>query len=159
MGARETALNVLIACRKDGKRTWGVLPFLTFSILTLGIFPLIWHCKIISRMQNYCDARGMKCLISKRYYLCWTLIGLPILVGPIIALFRFLGAFRAIAFRFNEAHTFPLTTEALAVGVPDPAEEQRPRKSIIEQILAPDEELDNEEQAQDDAEEAPILDQ
>ena len=143
--------GINVACRKDGKRTWGILPFLTFSVLTLGVFPLVWHCKVINRMQNYCEARGMKCLVSKRYYLCWTLIGLPILVGPVIALFRFLAAFRAIAFRFNEAHTFPLSAEALAVGVPDLAEEQRPRKSIIEQILDPDEEpLPDEECENDD---------
>ena len=156
--------GINVACRKDGKRTWGLFPFLTFSVLTLGIFPLIWHCKVINRMQNYCDARGMKCLISKRYYLCWSLIGLPILIGPVIALFRFLAAFRAIAFRFNNAHTFPLSAEALAVGVPDPTEEQRPRKSIIEQILAPVEELAEEEQKDeesdsDDEGEAPVLNQ
>ncbi len=143
--------GINVACRKDGKRTWGILPFLTFSVITLGIFPLVWHCKVINRMQKYCEARGMKCLVSKRYYLCWTLIGLPILVGPVIALFRFLAAFRAIAFRFNEAHIFPLSAQALAVGVPDLAEEQRPRKSIIEQILDPDEEpLPDEESENDD---------
>ena len=151
--------GINIACRKDGKRTWGVFPFLTFSVLTLGIFPLVWHCKVINRMQNYCNAREMKCLISKRYYLCWALIGLPILVGPVIAQLRFLAAFRAVAFRFNTAHTFPLTTEALTVGVPEPAEEQRHRKSIIEQIITPDEEYTAEEQAQSDENESPILDQ
>lgn len=146
--------SINIACRKDGKRTWGVLSFLLFSVFTLGIFTLVWHCKIINRMKNYCDTHDVECRISKRYYLCWTLIGLPILVGPLIALHRFLGAFRNIARNFNATHTFPLSAEMLAADIPEPVENPRPRKSIIEQILAPDEELlpESEEDEDDDDE-------
>ncbi len=150
-----------ITCRKDGKRTWGALPFLVFSFLTLGIFPLVWHCKIINRMKHYCDTHGIECRISKRFYLCWTLIAFPILVGPFIAIFRFLTAFRDIARNFNETHTFPLSAEMLAADIPEPAEEARPRKSIIEQILDPDEELlpeqSEEEDDEDDEDDTPFL--
>ena len=142
--------SINIACRKDGKRTWGVLPYLLFSFFTLGIFALVWHCKIINRMKKHCEAHGIECRISKRFYLCWTLIGLPIVVGPIIALYRFLSAYRDIARNFNETHTFPLSAEALAADIPEHTEEQRPRKSIIEQILAPDEELLPDEEDEDD---------
>ena len=40
----------------------------------------------------------------------------------------------------------------LAVEIPEQPEEQRPRKSIIEQILAPDEALPTEEQSAEDDE-------
>lgn len=153
--------SVNIACRKDGKRTWGTLPFLVFSFITLGIFPLVWHCKIINRMKKYCDEHGMECRISKRYYLCWTLIALPILVGPFIALSCFHSAFRDVAHKFNETHAFPLSAEMLAADIPEPVEETRPRKSIIEQILAPDEELlapeEDDDDDGDDEEDDPIL--
>jgi hypothetical protein len=144
--------SVNIACRKDGKRTWGVLPFLVFSVITLGIFPLVWHCKVINRMNDYCEKHGIECRISKRFYLCWTLIGFPILIGPLVALARFLSVFRDIARNFNATHSFPLADEVLAVEIPEQPEEQRPRKSIIEQILAPDEALPTEEQSAEDDE-------
>ncbi len=153
--------SINVACRKDGKRTWGLLPFLVFSFISLGIFPLIWHCKIINRMNEYCEAHGIECHISKRYYLCWTLIGLPILIGPFVALARFLSVFRDIARHFNDTHTFPLSADVLTVEIPEPTEEQRPRKSIIEQILAPDEEFPPVEEAseddKDDEDDNPVL--
>ena len=85
---------------------------------------------------------------TKHFYLCWTLIGLPILVGPLIAVARFLQAFNYMAQRFNSEHTFPLSEEEINAVVPLD-EEHRPRKSIIEQIITPEEEeplrLDDEE--------------
>ena len=136
--------SVNIACRKDGKRTWGGLSYLLFTLLTLGVFAVVWHCKVINRMTRYMEKHGQKCIITKRFYLCWTLIAWPILVGPLIALARFLVAFRDMAVLFNSTHVFPLSAHKLAADIPE-AEEPRPRKSIIEQIIAPDEELPDEE--------------
>ena len=143
--------GINIACRKDGKRTWGALPVLVFTIITLGIFPIVWHCKIINRMKEYCEKHGIACKASKRFYLCWGLIGFPILVGPLIASAHFLRAFREIAASFNQSHTFPLSSEMLSADIPEQVEEPRPRKSIIEQILDPDEEpLDEEDDDDED---------
>ena len=73
-----------IACRKDGKRTWGLVPFLLCTVITLGIFPLIWNCKVINRIQNYCKTHGVECTVTKKFYLLWTLPGLLTVVGPLI---------------------------------------------------------------------------
>lgn len=135
------AQSTNIACRKDGKRTWGGLVYLLLSICTLGAFAVIWHYKVINRMQRYLAKHDQKCLVTKRYYLCWTLIGLPILVGPMIAIARFLKAFCDMGELFNSTHVFPLCASELAADIPEPVEETRPRKSIIEQILEPNGEL------------------
>ncbi|MBE6629426.1 MAG: AI-2E family transporter [Ruminococcaceae bacterium] len=129
-----------LACAKDNKRTWGVFPFLLFSIITLGVFPLIWHCKLINRMNGFMQRRNAAPIVTKRFYLCWTLIALPILVGPLIAVARFLRAFNTMAERFNSEHTFPLSEEEIDAVVPISEEEHRARKSIIEQIITPEEE-------------------
>ena len=143
--------SVNIACRKDGKRTWTALPYVLLSIITLGVFALVWHCKIINRMKEYFERHDQQCLITKHYYLCWTLIGLPILVGPIIAAVRFLATFRDMAELFNSTHVFPLSANELAADIPAaPVQESRPRKSIIEQILDPDEELFDEDDTETD---------
>ena len=141
-----------LVCAKDQKRTWGVFPFLFFSIITLGIFPVIWHCQMINRMNNYLRKRSCPVIVTKRFYLCWTLIGLPILVGPFIALERFLRSFHTISQQFNAEHTFPLSEEELESVIPA-IEEPVQRKSIIDQIIVPDEEepvrFDDEDYAKD----------
>ena len=128
-----------IACHKDGKRTWGVFSYLVLSILTLGIFPIIWHVKVIIRFRTYCAENGKECPISLRYYLCWTLIGFPILVGPAIALARFLKAFSEVCAIYNSKHTFPLSEEELRAEEyqPTPQKSKKPRIPLIDQINSP----------------------
>ncbi len=128
-----------LVCAKDQKRTWGVFPFLFFSVITIGIFPLIWHCRLIGRMNAYLEQNHKPPVVTKRFYLCWTLIGLPIVVGPFIAIARFLKSFNEIAAHFNAAHTFPLSDEELKQIIPE-TEEPRQRKSFIDQVIAPEEE-------------------
>ncbi len=142
------AQSTNIACRKDGKRTWGIFPYLLLGIFTLGIFPLIWHCKVITRFENYCKEHGKKCVISHKFFLCWALIGLPILVGPFIALARFLRAFSQMCTIYNETHTFPLSAEELKEEELwhqqlRKSRKQRRRQSLIEEILSP---MDTEEE-------------
>ena len=130
------AQSINIACRRDGKRTWGFLSFLLLSVLTIGIFPLAWHCGVITRMQNYCEENGKTCPATKKFYLCWTLIGLPILVGPLIAIARFLKGFATVCEIYNSTHTFPLSEEEIKaeealLKQPRP---KKHRKSWIDQI-------------------------
>ena len=147
------AQSINLACRHDGKRTWGFVSFLLLSVITLGIFPLIWHCQVIKRMNSYLEENNKQPIISQKFYLCWTLIGFPILVGPLIAVARFLRSFSLLATVFNKAHTFPLSEDYLKEEIPSLFEEQKPRKSIIEQILeTPAEALSDEEDAPGDEE-------
>ena len=130
------AQSANIACRKDGRRTWGFLSFLLLAIVTVGIFPIVWHCKVITRMQNYCAENGKVCPISKKFYLCWTLIGLPTVVGPMIAIARFLRGFSVMCKTYNETHTFPLSEEEIKAeeALMNQPKPKKRRKSLIEQI-------------------------
>ena len=136
------AQTVNIACYKDGKRTWGLLPFLTFSVITLGIFPLIWHCKLISRMRTYCEAHGTECVVTKRFYLLWTLPGLLTVVGPLIAIARVLRAYTQTCLLYNSLHTFPLSPVEIEAEEQQLAEAAALRKkhgtrrrSLLEDII------------------------
>ncbi len=132
------AQSTNIACRKDGKRTWGFLSFLLLAIFTLGIFPIVWHCRVITRMQHYCAENGRSCPITKKFYLCWTLIGFPTLVGPLIALARFLRGFSVMCDTYNSTHTFPLTEEEIRAEemLINQSKPKKRRKSLVEQINA-----------------------
>ena len=123
-----------LACRKDGKRTWGFFPFLLFSILTLGIYALIWHCSVIRRMQIFCRENGQECRVSRKRYLLWALPGLLIVIGPLVALGYFIAAFNQMCTIYNASHTFPLDLEELKAEMELPVKETRPRMSLIDQI-------------------------
>ncbi len=41
------------ACRNDGQNTKGLLLFIVFSIITLGIYSIIWYCMWINRCNTY----------------------------------------------------------------------------------------------------------
>ncbi|MBQ8356381.1 MAG: AI-2E family transporter [Clostridia bacterium] len=127
------AQSTNIACRKDDKRTWGAFPFFLLSIFTLGIFPIVWHCKVITRFRTYCEENGVECPVSRKFYLCWTLIGLPTVVGPLIALARFLRAFSTVCGIYNATHTFPLSEEEMKIQE-NILKTSAPRKSLIDQI-------------------------
>jgi hypothetical protein len=120
------AQSMNAAARKDGKRTWGVLPFILFTIFTLGAYAIIWHYKMITRIRGYCERHGKESCITHKFYLCWTLPGILCLVGPLIALARFLRAFNEFAYIYNENHTFPLSEEEIKrESAPIPSKKDR----------------------------------
>ena len=139
-----------IACRKDGKRTWGFFPYLVLAIFTLGIFPLIWHIKVLARIRKYCRENGEECVLTRKFFLCWALIGLPIIVGPFIALARFLRAVSQMCAIYNRTHTFPLSAEEMEEEErwhqQRMSSRKRRRLSIIEELIAPID-LDDEEES------------
>ena len=42
-----------IACKDDGKNTTGLLLFITFSLLTFGIYSIVWYYNWINRCNAY----------------------------------------------------------------------------------------------------------
>ncbi|MBE6555976.1 MAG: AI-2E family transporter [Ruminococcaceae bacterium] len=127
-----------IACCRDGKRTWGVFPYVFLGIVTLGIYPLIWHCQMIRRFREQCKEHGEECRISLKFYLLWSLLGFPILVGPLIAFYRFLAAFNRMCAIFNETHVFPVSRESI---LKEAEEAARAREALLEARKAAEAEL------------------
>ena len=66
--ARETNL----ACREDGKKTTGLLLFIIFTILTLGIYAIIWQAMLINRRSFFLIKHGKPEVLSLSTYL-WTI--------------------------------------------------------------------------------------
>ena len=97
-----------ISCSRDGKRTWGAFPFFTLGIVTLGIYPIVWHCQTINRYRHLCEQHDEKCRVTLKFYLLWSLLGVFTVVGPFIAIAKFIAAYTQSCRIFNETHTFPL---------------------------------------------------
>lgn len=132
------AQSTNIACKRDGKRTWGFIPMFICSILTLGIFYVIWHCQVIRRYREYCIRNGEEPVASVKYYALWTLLGAPILVGPFIGIAKFLKAFNQTATIFNRTHTFPITDEVFAEEAAEGAAMHAARKAnklTVQEVL------------------------
>lgn len=98
------AQSTNLACHKDGRRTWGIFPYLLTSVCTLGIFPFVWHCQVINRWQAFCEAHGERCRVTKKYFLILGLLGLPTLIGPILALTRFLAGMNQMSRIYNREY-------------------------------------------------------
>lgn len=111
-----------VACVKDGKRTRGLIPYLFLSILTLGIFGLVWHAGMIERWRDNAKANGKECAVTPKFFVLWMVPGVLTVVGPLIAFAALLRGFNGMCRIFNETHTFPLTPEAIAMSEPTPAE-------------------------------------
>jgi magnesium-transporting ATPase (P-type) len=46
------------ACKDDGKNTTGLFLYLVFTILTCGIYSIVWDCMWISRCNAYLAKNG-----------------------------------------------------------------------------------------------------
>ena len=99
-----TAQYTNLACAKDNKRTWGFFSYLLANIFTMGIYGYIWHCSVISRWKKYCEERGEECPVTQKYFLLWGLVGLPTLIGPLLALSRFMRGLNLTAKLYNKEH-------------------------------------------------------
>ena len=47
-----------IACHEDAKHTRGLLAFILFSIITFGIYSIVWQAMLINRRCNYLASHG-----------------------------------------------------------------------------------------------------
>lgn len=45
-------------CRNDGRHTTGLFLYIMFSVITLGIYSIVWYCKWISRCNTYLAVNG-----------------------------------------------------------------------------------------------------
>lgn len=79
--ARETN----ISCKEDNKHTMGLLLLILLSLLTCGIWSIVWMCLIISRWEEKARRCGEHPSCSILAYLLWSILGSLIIIGPLIA--------------------------------------------------------------------------
>jgi hypothetical protein len=70
-----------IACKSDGKNTTGLFLYIVFSILTLGIYSVVWDCMWINRCNAFLARNGKpEGLQMSTYLLTMFLLG-PLTLG------------------------------------------------------------------------------
>jgi len=63
--AKETNL----ACEGDGKHTRGLLGFILLTIVTFGIYAIVWYCSLIDRRGNFLIKNGKPEVVKSSTYL------------------------------------------------------------------------------------------
>lgn len=74
-----------VSCKEDGKNTMGLLLFILLSIVTFGIWSIVWYCLVIARWENKATQAGEQPSCTIISYLLWEIVGAIIFVGPIVA--------------------------------------------------------------------------
>ena len=69
------------ACKGDGRSTTGLFLFIVFSILTLGIYSIVWYCMWISRCNTYLAVNGRQQGLQVSTYLIAVFLGEELLAA------------------------------------------------------------------------------
>ena len=91
------------ACASDGKNTLGLLAYIILTILTAGIFSIIWWVLIVDRWNAYLQKNGKGIRITPIGYLLWTTIGSFIIIGPFVALHQSIHTMNDVAATYNHS--------------------------------------------------------
>lgn len=108
-----------IACKNDGKNTTGLLLFIVFSLITLGIYGIVWYCKWISRCNMYLAMNGRPQGLQVSTYILSVFFG-PLTLGifNLVVFCKELYLQNAVNRTYNELNFAPVITEQIDVIVP-----------------------------------------
>lgn len=91
-----------IAQKHDGRHTTHYcLVFFLLSWLTLGIYPLIWHSNLCSRMGTELVRRNIGYSFGAGDYWGWNIFGVLILIDPFIFYYKFFKAMNLLCEDYN----------------------------------------------------------
>ena len=96
------AKEINIACKDDGRNTFGFWITFILGVFTGGLFYIIWYVLLVSRMNDFLATKGVEKRITPLGYLLWDTIGLLIIVGPFIAMHKLLHTMNDCASLYNE---------------------------------------------------------
>lgn len=88
----------------DHHTTLGLLVYILVSMITGGLFSLIWMILIIMRWENFAKIAGEQPKCTLVSYLCWMIFGSLIIIGPIVAFAKMIAGFNQCCALYNASH-------------------------------------------------------
>lgn len=70
-----------IACMEDGKHTRGLLALILLSIITFGIYGIVWNAMLVDRRGKFCENHGVPNRLTLIFYLLTLFILGPLTFG------------------------------------------------------------------------------
>lgn len=104
------ARDTNVACADDGKKTSGLLKIIIFSLLTFGIYAVVWQCLVISRWDQYVTFRGDKPALSVVLHVVLNIVLSAFLIPIIIDFVLFVKGFNQVCFLHNRVANAPVST-------------------------------------------------
>lgn len=93
----------IIAQKHDGKHTMHfALIYFLFSVLTLGIAPIVWTHRICARIGDELRRRGVDYDFGASTFWCWEVLGSLIVVGPFIFVHKWMKAMNLLNADYNQ---------------------------------------------------------
>ena len=96
-----TELNIT-ASRYDGRRTMPFFAMLMLSVITLGIYPLVWIHGFCGRIGDELNRRNIPYKFGASTFWLWNVLGSLILVGPFIYTHKLMKSMNLINADFNQ---------------------------------------------------------
>lgn len=92
----------IIASRYDGKKTMHFcLMSFVLAPLTFGIYGFVWYHQMSNRIGSELKRRGIDYSFGSKDFWLWNVLGLLILVGPCIYVYKLSKAMNLLAEDFN----------------------------------------------------------
>ncbi len=93
----------LVASPHDGRRTMHFcLIYFIFSWLTIGIAVLVWYHRTSDRMNSELNRRGINYSFGALDFWLWNILGMLIIVGPYIYVYKRMKAMNLINEDYNQ---------------------------------------------------------
>ena len=109
------AKDLNVVCAEDGKKTGGTLKFILLSIVTLGIYGIIWWCASASRVKAYGARHNVAGVTGAASLILWSTIGNIVFgLGIFIAIHKYMKSTNRICKDFMAREKAAKEAEELA---------------------------------------------
>ena len=86
------------------KKVGGLIFYIIFTILTLGIYSFYWYYRVTEKFANVIESANEKPSITGGAFLLWDIFGAIIIVGPFIAMYKFIKNWNRSNAIYNSRH-------------------------------------------------------
>ena len=98
------ARDTNIVCAGYRRKTRGIIAQVVFSILTLGIYNLIWIYGAGDRIFFNCTKRNIPNTVSGGSVLLWYILGTFIIIGSFVGLYQLISGLNQLCIDYNRNH-------------------------------------------------------
>lgn len=104
------ARDTNVACADDGKNTSGIVKLIIFSLLTFGIYAIVWQCLVVGRWDGYITFKGDKPILSVVLHVVLGIVLGGFLLPYLIDFVLFVKTLNQVCFLHNKTGNVPVST-------------------------------------------------
>ena len=106
------ARDTNVACEGDGKHTRGVIALLFFSLITVGIYSIVWQISLLKRWANKAESRGEKPACTCIDWVIWCLLLSFTGIGVLVFQYKQIKGLNQVCSLYNNGATIQATVVA-----------------------------------------------